>query len=87
MATYFWNLLLILDQTVNAVFGPLLNLILRPESSARFGDPGETLSSVFGKNVKAGACAGCKLICKLLNLIQKGHCPDSIETDEGSRAD
>jgi hypothetical protein len=87
MLHYLWNLLLILDQTVNTVLGPILNLILRPVPSARFGDPGETLSSVFGKNVKAGACSGCKVICKLLNLIQKGHCPDSIEIDEGTRAD
>lgn len=87
MARYFWNLLLILDQAVNTVFGPLLNLVLRPADSARFGDPGETLSSVFGKNVHAGKCMGCRLICGALNWIQPGHCPDSIESDEGARAD
>jgi hypothetical protein len=87
VAKYFWNLLLILDQSVNTVFGPLLNLVLRPEPSARFGDPGETLSSVFGKNVRDGKCMGCRIICGFLNWVQPGHCPDSIEPDEGSRAD
>jgi len=87
MSRYLWNLLLLLDQSVNTVTGPLLNLILRPVATARFGAPGETLSSVFGKNVDADACSGCKLICKILNLIQSGHCQKSIEPYEGSDAD
>lgn len=87
MSRYLWNLLLLLDQSVNTVFGPVLNLVLRPVPTARFGDPGETLSSVFGKNIDADACEGCKILCKVLNLIQSGHCQKSIETYEGSDAD
>ncbi|MEX3764448.1 hypothetical protein [Paraburkholderia phenoliruptrix] len=87
MARYLWNLLLILDQAVNTVLGPILNLVFRPEPAARFGDPGETLSSVFGKNVRAGKCVGCRIVCGVLNWIQPGHCADSIQTDEGARAD
>ena len=87
MSRYLWNLLLLLDQSVNTVFGPVLNLVLRPIPTARFGDPGETLSSVFGKNVDADACVGCKLLCRFLNLIQPGHCRKSIEPYEGSDAD
>jgi hypothetical protein len=87
MSRYFWNLLLILDQGTNTALGPLLNLVLRPEPAARFGDPTETLSSVFGKNVRDGSCKGCKVICGVLNWIQPGHCQISIETDAGSRAD
>ena len=87
VARYFWNLFLILDQTVNTVLGPILNLLFRPEPNARFGDPGETLSSVFGKNVRDGKCRGCRFVCRVLNWIQPGHCTMSIQSDEGSRAD
>lgn len=85
LSTYLWNLLLLVDQGVNTVAGPLLNLALRPKA-ARFGDPDETLSSVLGKNVQAGECRGCKQICRLLNWIDPGHCQTSIESDEGGRA-
>lgn len=87
MARYFWNLLLLLDQAVNTVFGPLLNFLLRPEPSARFGDPRERLSSVFGKNVRAGKCKGCRLMCIVLNWLNTNHCANSIQSTEGSEAD
>lgn len=87
MARYFWNLLLILDQAANAVFGPLLNLLFRPEDAARFGDPVERLSSVFGKNVRDGKCKGCRFICTILNKINPGHCQNSIQPYAGGDAD
>lgn len=82
MATYLWNLLVALYQFANALLSPLLNLILRP-TATRFGDPDETLSSVLGKNVEAGACVGCRLICRLLHWFDPGHCERSIKRDEG----
>lgn len=87
MGRYFWNLLLLLDQAANTVFGPLLNLLFRPEDSARFGDPVERLSSVFGKNVRDGKCKGCRLICVVLNKINPGHCANSIQPYAGGDAD
>lgn len=84
MPAYLWNILVSLDQLANVAAGPLLNIILRP-AVARFGDPDETLSSVLGKNVEAGACVGCKLICRLLHRLDPGHCERSIERDEGAR--
>lgn len=82
---YAWNVLLVLDNLANVLFSPLLNLVLHPKA-ARFGDPDETLSSVFGKNVRAGKCYGCRLVCRLLNKLDPGHCLASIEDDEGSKA-
>lgn len=82
MTAYLWNLLIALDQLANVLLSPLLNLILRP-SAARFGDPDETLSSVLGKNVEAGACIGCHWVCRLLHLADPWHCQKSIERDEG----
>lgn len=67
---YFWNLLLALDQFANTLAG---------------GDPDETISSRADKAQRAGKAWGC-ILCKLLSKIQKNHCQQSIEPDEGSRA-
>lgn len=45
------------------------------------GDPDETLSSRMGKS----KCRVCRLICRLLHLLEPKHCEKSIEEDEGSK--
>ncbi|MDX8383560.1 MAG: hypothetical protein R8M45_05725 [Ghiorsea sp.] len=45
------------------------------------GDPDETISSSCGKRVTT--CKTCKWLCILLNKIDKRHCKDAIEEDEG----
>ena len=77
---YIWNLLVSLDQFVNVLLSPLLNVALNPV--VKFGNPDETLSSVFGKNIEQGACRGCMIICKLLHGIDPNHCQKHIERDE-----
>lgn len=69
-----------LDQGVNVVFGGILNLAT---GSDRFGYQDETLSSVLGKEVRAGNCRMCYYICSVLHFIDKDHCKKSIEEDEG----
>ena len=78
--TWFWNILISIDQFVNVLIGPLLNLLLNP--AYRFGYPDETLSSVFGKN--RAQCKTCYWICRALHLIDPDHCNKSIEPDEGN---
>lgn len=68
--TYFWNVMLGIDQLANAIIG---------------GDPDETLSSRMGKNIRDGKCRLCKIVCYFLNKIDPNHCRDAIESDEGSR--
>lgn len=68
--TYVWNILIGVDQLVNAILG---------------GDPDETLSSRMGKNIARGECKLCKIICYFLNKIDSDHCHKAIETDEGER--
>lgn len=68
--TYFWNVMLGIDQLANAIIG---------------GDPDETISSRMGKNIREGKCKLCKVICYFLNKIDPNHCRDAIESDEGSR--
>ncbi len=80
MLAWLWNVLIWIDQGVNVLLGPILNLLLSPRF--RFGDPDETLSSVFGKNRKE--CKACYWICRALHLLDKNHCEKSIELDEGN---
>jgi len=77
---YIKAVFLTIDQGVNVIAGPLLNLTLR---SRKFGFPDETLSSVFGKEVRAGNCKACYFICRALHILDKDHCHKSIEDDEG----
>ena len=78
--SYFWRLLVSIDQFFNVLLSPVLNAVLKPHY--RFGNEDETLSSVFGKNVELGSCKGCYYICRVLHLIDPGHCKNSIERDE-----
>ena len=70
---YFWNILIAIDQFVNVL---------------AFGDPDETISSRCGKwlylphsTVKWKIAY---VLCRLLHILDKGHCDKSIESDEGS---
>jgi len=80
LLNWLWNILIAIDQGANVVFSPVLNLLLMPK--IMFGNPDETLSSVMGKNVRAGSCPVCHFMCRWLSFIQKEHCKKSIEDDE-----
>lgn len=74
------NIGISVDQFANAFAGPVLNVVFRVKG---FGDPDETLSSVFGKY--RHKCVLCRWICEgFLDRIDPGHCADAIEEDEGS---
>lgn len=83
MKTWLWRILVWLDQGANVIFGPLLNALTHADV-AHFGYPDETLSSVFGKNVRQGQCTLCKRMCRFLNWIDPRHCTTAIEEDEGN---
>jgi len=75
MKRYLINVLIGLDQFVNAIFA---------------GDPDETISSRIGKTKQrhGGTIPKYKyplryVIDKFLEKIDPGHCIDSIEADEG----
>ena len=61
---YIINLLISIDQLFNTILG---------------GNPDETISSRMGRHLLKKNCKLCKIICKLLNLIDKNHCIDAIE--------
>ena len=78
MINYFWRVLVSIDQFFNVLLYPLLNLWLKPKIP--FGNPDETLSSVFGKN--SAECKFCNFMCRVLNVFDPDHCNKSIEHDE-----
>jgi hypothetical protein len=49
-----------------------------------FGDPDETISSRCGK--RRSTCRFCKWLCRHLDAIDKNHCSDAVEKDEGDQA-
>lgn len=72
MRDYLWNLLIAIDQLLNAVLG---------------GDPDETISSRMGRWRYLGGWRAriAKPVCWLLNAVDPGHCADSVELDGGQR--
>jgi len=48
------------------------------------GDPDETISSRAGKCARKGGNRPCYWLCRMLHLLDKGHCERSIEADEGA---
>lgn len=85
---YMLRVAISLDQLVNTVLAPLLNLTFRLERPPRFGDEDETMSSVLGK--RREDCAGCRAVCRVLRYVfiwqwWRGidHCEAAIEHDEG----
>ncbi len=67
---WIFNILIALDQLLNTIF---------------WGDPDETISSRAAKARLEGACWGC-FLCKMLDLIDKKHCEDALEHDEGKNS-
>lgn len=66
---YIWNILISIDQLANTLLG---------------GFPDETISSRMGKHIRDKKdCPVCRFLCKLLDVIDPGHCQKSIEEDEG----
>ena len=75
MKKYIWNVLIGFDQFCNAILG---------------GDPDETISGRMGRWRKKYPNPSdgwryyvAKYLAHWLGVIDKGHCEDAIEPDEG----
>ena len=68
---YFINILISIDQFGNALTG---------------GDPDETISSRCGKLVRSGKRGFAFWLCMILHKMDRNHCMDAIEEDEGDDA-
>lgn len=67
---YIKNVLIGVDQLANTIAG---------------GDPDETISSRAGKAVKDNKW-WASYLCRFLNYLERDHCMESIEIDEGSNS-
>ena len=53
---------------------------MRINNGYAFGNPNETISSALGKNQRDGTLSWFgKVICKILDTIDKNHCEKSID--------
>lgn len=69
MKSYGRRVAVAIDQLLNAVFA---------------GDEDETISSRAEKARHKGRRWGC-VLCKVLDWLDKDHCKNSIELDEGEK--
>ncbi len=72
------------DQKGNAAMWPMFNTIMIKKGGYLFGNPDETISSVFGKNQLAGTLTGFGRFIgvTVLNKIEKDHSINSIDHTE-----
>ena len=78
---YFKSSAINIDKFGNREFRTSLNKTLIHENSPfQFGNEIETISSVLGKNQRFGHLTKFgKIICKILDTIDKNHCEKSIQ--------
>lgn len=78
---YFLDTAINIDRFGNREFRFSLNKYLIKENSPfRFGNIEETISSVLGKNKRFGYLTKFgKVICSILDFIDKNHCEKSIQ--------
>ena len=78
---YFLDTAINIDRFGNREFRFSLNKYLITENSPfQFGNINETISSVLGKNQMFGHLTKFgKVICKILDTIDKNHCEKSIQ--------
>lgn len=79
--TYFRDIALCLDIMGNVMCQYLFGVLLTtPESVHHFGQVGETVSSVLGKNERDNTLTDIgSLLANILNWLDKKHCYNSID--------
>lgn len=80
---YFLETATDIDKFGNRNFRAFLNCTMRISGGYEFGNVGETISSVLGKNQKANTLSWFgKLFAWILDKLDKKHCEKSIENFE-----
>ena len=78
---YFYQTAIDIDRFGNRNFRTFLNLTMQ-RNGYEFGDVRETISSALGKNKRRNTLTKFgKLICSILDFLDKNHCIKSIKTD------
>jgi len=82
---FVWALFKQLDQLGNVICMENLNAwLITNKSKYFFGSPDETISSVLGKNKRAGTLTRFGwIVDRILNKLDDNHSINAIEEDEG----
>ena len=76
---YFLETAVDIDKFGNRNFRTFLNATMRVRNGYKFGNVNETISSALGKNKRDETLSWFgKVICKILDTIDKNHCEKSI---------
>jgi len=79
---YFYETAIDIDAFGNSNFRTLWNGLFQ-RNGVRFGDRNETISSVLGKNQRDGTLTFLgRVLCFILDTIDKNHCKNSINDTE-----
>jgi len=79
---YFLSTARNIDIFANREFRATWNKILKTEQGYQFGTIGETISSALGKNQRDNTLTKTgKILCSILNFIDKDHCINSINNN------
>lgn len=77
---YFKSTAISIDKFGNREFRTLFNRTLVKKNGYRFGDERETVSSALGKNQRDKTLTRLgKIICGILDFLDKNHCKKSIK--------
>lgn len=76
---YFRSTALSIDIFANREFRASWNKFLKKQEGYKFGKQGETISSALGKNQRDNTLTKLgKIICSILDFLDKNHCKKSI---------
>ena len=79
---YFLETAVDIDKFGNRNFRTFLNVTMKIKGGYMFGNVNETISSALGKNQRDGTLSWFgKVICKILDTIDKNHCEKSINNN------
>jgi hypothetical protein len=79
---YFKETAIDIDRFGNRNFRTLLNATLIKSNGYKFGNELETISSILGKNLKNKTLTKTgKILCNILDFIDKNHCINSINNN------
>lgn len=85
---FYENVAVVEDQKGNVEQAFFYNdIMLKKQAKHKFGDPDETLSSVYGKNHLDNTLTSFGIFwARLLDKIDPNHVTKSIEQDEGKKS-
>jgi hypothetical protein len=76
---YFFETAIDIDKFGNRNFRTFLNATMKVSGGYMFGNVNETISSALGKNQRDGTLSWFgKVICFILDKLDKNHCEKSI---------